>query len=116
MRRILFPVRCQFLSSPLCVISNLTSDDLDLSDTVRIPEHDTDLGGCGSFTGELDDLVDDLVGGGLQPRRRSAAVGDGRGRNALAVAVHATHFGVGLMSTGRCEGCCCRFAVRSGEV
>jgi hypothetical protein len=34
---------------------------------------------CGTLLRELADLVDNLLGGGLQPRRRAAGVGDGRG-------------------------------------
>jgi hypothetical protein len=44
-----------------------TGDDLDLSDSVGVTEDNTDLGGGSSLTGELDDLLDNLLGGGLQP-------------------------------------------------
>ena len=56
-----------------------TSDNLDLGDTVGVTEDNTDLGRSGTLTGELADLVDDLLGGGLQPCRRSARVGQGAG-------------------------------------
>lgn len=69
----------------------ITSNDLDLGDTVRISEHDTDLRWSSTLLCELADLVNDLVGGGLQPRRGSSRVGDCRGRYALSVAVKATH-------------------------
>lgn len=68
-----------------------TSDDLDLGNTVGVTENDTDLGGSGALLGELANLVDNLLGGGLEPRRGVAGVGDGGGRNALALAVKTTH-------------------------
>lgn len=58
---------------------------------MAIPEDNTDLGRSSTLLGELADLVDNLVGGGLEPRRRVAGVGDGGGRNSLALAVEATH-------------------------
>ena len=58
-----------------------------------VTENDTDLRRGGTLTGELADLVDDLLGGGLQPRWGSARVGEGAGRYTLSVTVKATHFG-----------------------
>ena len=58
----------------------VTGDEADLGDTVGVTELDTDLGGRQTLAGELDDLVGDILGGGLEPRRRSADVGKGRGR------------------------------------
>lgn len=58
-----------------------------------VTENDTDLGGGRALLGELADLVNDLLGGGLEPRRGVAGVGDGGGRNALSLAVKTTHFG-----------------------
>lgn len=69
-----------------------TGDDLDLSDPMTITENDTDLRRCSPLLGQLADLVDDLIGGGLQPRRGVARVGDSRGRNALALTVKTTHY------------------------
>lgn len=37
------------------------------------------LGGSGALLRELLDLLDDLLGSGLEPRRGVAGVGDGRG-------------------------------------
>ena len=71
---------------------NHTGHDLDLGNTVGVTEDNTDLGGGGTLLGQLADVVHDLVGGGLEPRRSGAGVGDGRGGNALALAVQATHF------------------------
>lgn len=68
-----------------------TSDDADLGNAVGVTEDDTDLRGSSTLLGELADLLDDLVGSGLQPRRGSARVGDGGGRNALSLAVKTTH-------------------------
>lgn len=56
-----------------------TGDDLDLGDSVGITQDDTNLGRGGALLGQLADLVDDLVGGGLEPRGGAAAVGDSRG-------------------------------------
>lgn len=70
-----------------------TSDNLDLGNTVRISENDTDLRRSGTLLCELADLIDDLLGGGLQPRWGSAGVWDGGGRYALSVGVKTTHFG-----------------------
>lgn len=45
----------------------LTSDNLHLSHTLRIPQHDTDLRRSRALLRGLADLVDDLVGGDLEP-------------------------------------------------
>jgi len=74
----------------------VTSDNLDLRNTVRVPEDNTDLRGSCTLLGELADLVDDLLGGGLEPGGRGARVGDGAGGYTLSVAVKTTHDG----------GCC----------
>lgn len=73
----------------------VASHDLDLRDTMAVPQHDTNLRRRGALLRELADLVDDLLGRGLQPGGRGARVGDGGGADALAVAVHATHDGGG---------------------
>jgi len=57
----------------------VTSDHLDLRNTVRISEDDTDLRWSGTLLRKLADLVDNLLGGGLEPRRRGSGVWDGRG-------------------------------------
>lgn len=88
-----------------------TSDDLDLGNSVGVTQDDTDLGGGGTLLGQLADLVDDLLGGGLEPRGGAAAVGQSRGRNSLSVGVKTTHLGgvVGVidekMARGRRESC-----------
>ena len=69
----------------------VTSHEADLGDTVRITEGDTDLGGRETLARELGDVLDDVLGRGLEPGRGCAAVGEGGGRNALAGSVHATH-------------------------
>lgn len=68
-----------------------TGHDLDLGNTVRITENDTDLGGSRALPGQLADLVDNLLRRGLEPRRRVARVGDGRARDTLALAMKTTH-------------------------
>ena len=47
---------------------------------MRVTEGNTNLGGRETLAGELDDVLDDVLGRGLQPGRGSAAVGEGRGR------------------------------------
>lgn len=69
-----------------------TSNNLDLSDTVRVTENDADLRRGSTLLGHLADQVDNLLRSGLQPRRRSTGVGNRRGRNALALRVKTTHF------------------------
>lgn len=68
-----------------------TSDNLDLGNTVGVTQDHTNLRGSSTLSGELADLLDDLVGGGLEPCGGSARVGDGGGRDTLAVAVKTTH-------------------------
>ena len=58
----------------------VTGDEAHLGDTVRVTEGNTDLGWGQALAGELDDLVDDIFVCGLEPRRRSAAVGESGGR------------------------------------
>lgn len=68
-----------------------TSNNIDLGNAVAVTEDNTDLRRGGTLLGQLADVVDNLVGGGLEPGRGSAGVGDGGGRNALALGVKATH-------------------------
>ena len=70
-----------------------TGHNLDLSNAVGVTEDDTNLGGGCALLGELADLVDDLLGGGLEPRGRGARVGDRRGGDTLSIAVKTTHCG-----------------------
>lgn len=58
---------------------------------MAVTEDDTDLRGSGTLLGQLGDVLDNLVGGGLEPRWGSARVGDGGGGNTLALGVKATH-------------------------
>ena len=69
----------------------VTSHKADLGDTVRVTEGNTNLGGRKTLASKFSDVLDDVLGRSLEPRGRSAAVGEGRGRNALAGSVHATH-------------------------
>lgn len=59
---------------------------------MRVTEDNTNLRRSSTLLSELADLVDDLVGGGLEPGRGGARVGDGGGGNALSLAVKTTHF------------------------
>jgi hypothetical protein len=58
----------------------VSRDEPHLGNAVRVTEGDTDLGRGETLTGELDDLVDDVFGGGLEPVGGGAAVGEGGGR------------------------------------
>lgn len=84
-----------------------TGDNLNLGNTVAVTEDNTDLRRGGTLLGQLADVVDNLVGGGLEPGRGGARVGNGGGRNALALGVKATHFaevsGEGKL-VGGCRG------------
>lgn len=60
---------------------------------MAVSEDDTDLGGSGTLTGELADVVDDGVGRALEPGGDAARVGDGGRGNTLALAVKTTHVG-----------------------
>jgi len=89
--------------------NSVTSDDLDLGDSVGVTEDNTDLRRSGTLLGQLADLVDDLLGGGLHPRGSGARVGDGGGRNALAIAVKSTHlvwFGGSADDAKSCREAC----------
>jgi hypothetical protein len=70
----------------------VTSDDLDLGNAVGVTQDDANLRRGSTLTGELGDLVNDLLGSGLQPGRGSTRVRNGGGRNALSLAVKTTHF------------------------
>ena len=54
--------------------NGLTSDDLDLSNTVRVPEYHTDLRRCGTLLCELANLIHNLFGGSLEPCWRCSRV------------------------------------------
>lgn len=74
---------------------------------MRVTEDNTNLRRSGALLSELADLVDNLVGGGLEPGRGGARVGDGGGRNALSLAVKTTHFVFWfLVLTVVVDGCC----------
>lgn len=45
----------------------VSGDEADLGDTVGVAEDDTDLGWGEALPGELGDVLDDVIGGGLQP-------------------------------------------------
>jgi hypothetical protein len=51
-------------------------DTLNLGDTVGVTKGNTDLGGGGSLLGKLDDLLNDVVGGDLNPAWGGLAVGE----------------------------------------
>jgi len=69
----------------------VTSDDLDLSDTVAVTEDDTNLRWGGTLLRELADLVNDLVGSGLEPCWYGARVWNGAVGDTLSLGVKTTH-------------------------
>ena len=58
----------------------VTGHEADLGDAMGVAEGDTDLRGGETLTGEFYDVVDDIVGGRLEPCRGCAAVGESGGR------------------------------------
>ena len=94
-RRILFPAKfCQYFVSIAIALPEFrhTGDDLDLGNTVGVTEDHTDLRRGGTLLCELADLVNDLVGGGLEPGGGSARVGERRGADTLSLGMKTTHF------------------------
>ena len=86
---------------------SLTSDDLDLSNTMGVPQSNTDLWRSRAFLCELADLIDDLFGGNLEPRWGCARVWDSTGWYTFAIAMETTHDCWWLSIWGSCEGCWC---------
>lgn len=80
---------------------------------MAVTEDNTDLRGGGTLLRELADVVNDLLGGGLQPRRRGTRVGDGGRGNALSLAVKTTHFDMLVVKKKVPEGECRRVVARS---
>lgn len=64
------------LQHPQNLVSSYESD---LGDAMRVSEGDTDLGWREAFTGEFDDVVDDIVRRRFEPSRRGSAVWQSRG-------------------------------------
>lgn len=76
---------------------------LDLGNTLGVTENDADLGRRKTSSGELEDLVADLLRGGLGPRGLRASVGESGGRHALALGVHTgRHEHAGISVGVRC--------------
>lgn len=66
----------------------VSGNALDLGDTVRVTENDTDLGWGETSSGELEDLVGNLLRGGLGPRRLRTTVRESRSAHTLSFRVH----------------------------
>ena len=58
----------------------VTSDETHLGDTVRVTEGHADLRRGKTLARQLADVVNNVLRGSLEPRRRGAAVREGRGR------------------------------------
>jgi hypothetical protein len=69
----------------------LASNGLDLGDTIGITENDTNLRRSQTLLGELADVILDISGGDLKPRRRSALVRLGALGDTLSWCMHTTH-------------------------
>ena len=69
----------------------VAGDALDLGDTVRVSEQDTNLRRGQTLLGELAHVVLNLGRGGLQPGRRGSLVRKRGLGNALTVRMHTTH-------------------------
>jgi hypothetical protein len=69
----------------------VTSNTLDLGNTMGVTENDTNLRGGQTLLSKLEDLLADFLGSGLDPGRRSTAVREGTARDTLSRSVHATH-------------------------
>lgn len=73
-----------------------TGYNLDLSDTVRVSKHHTNLRGSCALLRQLADLINHLIGGSFQPCWRSPGVWYGAVRDTFAFTVKASHAGGGL--------------------
>merc|ERR1719278_2021828 len=78
-------------------------DESHLSNTMAVPEDDTNLGGSQSLLGQLVDLVLHLVGGQLQPLGHGASVGESRLGDTLPWSVHTTHLEILQLISCRSE-------------
>jgi hypothetical protein len=58
----------------------VTRHETDLGNAMRVTEGDTNLGGGKTLAGELADVLNDLLGGCLEPGWRGAAVRESGGR------------------------------------
>lgn len=112
MRRILFPVGPHvshgFLGLGTQQFQSRTGDNADLGNALGVTQDDTNLRRRGTLLGQLADLVDDLVGVGLEPRGSGARVRD-RGRaDALALGVKSAHLvgRLGELAIVVVGGCC----------
>lgn len=70
----------------------VSSNALDLGNSVGIPEDNTDLRWGETLTGELEDVVGDLVGGQFQPTGSRSLVGQSRPGDTFVGVVHSSHF------------------------
>lgn len=63
----------------------VTGDNLGLGDTVSVSQHNTNLRRSQTLSGVLDDLLDNLVSGQLEPSWRVSGVGSSRRRNTFTL-------------------------------
>jgi hypothetical protein len=69
----------------------LTSDDLDLGDTMAVSEDNTDLRRSSTLSGQSADVLDNGLGGALEPGRNRSRIWDGRSADTFSLAVKTTH-------------------------
>lgn len=68
-----------------------SSNAFDLSNAVRITKNNTNLRWCQPFLCKLANVILNILGGDLEPSRRSSLVRKSRRRNTLTSTVHTTH-------------------------
>merc|ERR1711991_811394 len=68
--------------------ARLDKNQAELGNTVRVTQHHTNLGRGVTLLGELADVLADLLGRDLEPRRRGALVRNRRAGNILTRVVH----------------------------
>lgn len=69
----------------------LSGNGLDLGDSIRVTQDDTDLRGGQTLLGEFADVVLDIGGRDLEPRGGGASVGEGTLGDTLSGSMHTTH-------------------------
>ena len=67
-------------------------DSLDLGDAVAVTEGDANMRRLGALLGELDDLLDEVVGADLHPAWGGLSVGQASASDTFSRRVHSSHF------------------------
>ena len=64
---------------------------------MAVSKSNTDLRRSGTLSGQLDDLLNEVVGRDLNPARRSSAERKASTSDTLTLGIHAAHFFFGLL-------------------